>query len=258
MTFSTTAKKLKKAARIILVGAPGVGKGTQSERLMKRFPQLSSIATGDLLRDNVKNKTSLGIKADSYMRAGGLVPDPLILNLILSELKSRTWVSTSKSNEEIVEALGRGNGSASSAVVPSTDPDTSFILDGFPRTASQAEYLAHILPMNLVLHLVTPVDIILSRIASRWVHAPSGRVYNIGFNDPKVAGKDDITGEKLVQREDDSEATWRKRLAKFEDTSNGLLNFYKSTDSNMVVKVEGNSSDEITPKLFAEVEQRFA
>lgn len=192
------------------------------------------------------------------MRAGGLVPDPLILNLILSELKSRKWVSTFKSNEEIVAALGRGNGSASSAVQPSSDPNTSFILDGFPRTASQAEYLAHLLPMNLVLHLITPVDIILSRIASRWVHAPSGRVYNIGFNDPEVPGKDDVTGEDLVQREDDSEATWRKRLAKFEDTSNGLLNFYKHKDSTLVVKVEGNSSDEISPQLFEEVEKRFA
>jgi adenylate kinase len=192
------------------------------------------------------------------MRDGGLVPDPLILNLILSELKSRAWVSTSKSNEEIVAALARGNGSASFAIQPSSDPDTSFILDGFPRIASQAEYLAHLLPMNLVLHLVTPVDIILSRIASRWVHAPSGRVYNIGFNDPKVLGKDDVTGEELVQREDDSEATWRKRLAKFEDTSNGLLNFYKHKDSTLVVKVEGNSSDEISPKLFEEVENRFA
>ena len=192
------------------------------------------------------------------MRDGGLVPDPLILNLILSELKSRAWVSTSKSNEEIVAALGRGNGSASFAIQPSSDPDSSFILDRFPRTAPQAEYLAHLLPMNLVLHLVTPVDIILSRIASRWVHPPSGRVYNIGFNDPKVFGKDDVTGEELVQREDDSEATWRKRLAKFEDTSNGLLNFYKHKGSTLVVKVEGNSSDEISPKLFEEVENRFA
>ena len=191
------------------------------------------------------------------MRDGGLVPDPLILSLILSELKSRKWITTDKSNDEIVAALGRGNGSASSAVQPSNNPDSSFILDGFPRTAHHAEYLSHLLPMNLVLQLVTPVDIILSRIASRWVHAPSGRVYNIGFNDPNVPGKDDVTGEKLVQREDDSEATWRKRLAKFEETSNGLLDFYRQKDPNLVVKVEGNSSDEISPKIFSEVEERF-
>lgn len=191
------------------------------------------------------------------MRDGGLVPDPLILSLILSELTARNWISTDKSNNDIIAALDRGNGSASSAVIPSNEPDTSFILDGFPRTAHQAEYLSYLLPMNLVLHLVTPVDIILSRIASRWVHAQSGRVYNIGFNDPKTPGKDDVTGEDLVQREDDSEATWRKRLAKFEDTSSGLLNFYKQQDSNLVVEVKGDSSDEISPKVFAEVEKRF-
>jgi len=257
MTFSTTAKKLRKAARIILVGAPGVGKGTQSERLTARFPQLSQLATGDLLRDHVKRKTTLGAKAETFMRDGGLVPDPLILGLILSELTARKWLSTDKSNDEIIAALDRGNGSASSAVEPSNDPSSSFILDGFPRTASQAQYLSHLLPMNLVLHLVTPIDIILSRIANRWTHPASGRVYNIGFNDPKVPGKDDVTGDALVQREDDSEATWRKRLAKFEATSSGLLEFYKEKDPGLVVRVEGNSSDEISPKVFAEIEQRF-
>jgi len=255
--MSGTANKLKKAARIILVGAPGVGKGTQSERLIHRYPQLCSLATGDLLRDHVKRQTSLGKKAQSYMSGGGLVPDPLILGLILNELTTRKWISTDKSNDEIIAALDRGNGSASSAVEPSNDPNTSFILDGFPRTASQAQYLSHLLPMNLVCHLVTPIDIILSRIANRWTHAASGRVYNIGFNDPKVPGKDDVTGENLVQREDDSEATWRKRLAKFDETSIPLLDFYRKKDPNLVFEVKGNSSDEISPRLFAEIEERF-
>lgn len=257
MSFTTTATKLKNAARIILVGAPGVGKGTQSERLMQRFPQLASIATGDLLRDHVKNKTSLGLKAGSFMQSGGLVPDPLILNLILTELTSRKWLNTTKSNEDIIAALESEKGSEASAVEPSNEPSTSFILDGFPRNGIQAQSLARLLPMNLVLHLVTPVDIILSRIASRWIHPPSGRVYNKGFNDPKVPGMDDVTGEKLIQREDDSEETWRKRLAKFDETSGELLNFYRQSGPGLVVKVEGNSSDEITPKIFAEVEQRF-
>jgi len=191
------------------------------------------------------------------MRDGGLVPDPLILNLILSELSSKKWISTNQSNEDIIAALGRGNGSASAAVEPSNDPDTSFILDGFPRTATQAQALSHMLPMNLVFHLVTPIDIILSRMTNRWTHLASGRVYNVGFNDPKVAGKDDVTGEALVQREDDSEATWRKRLAKFDETSNSLLEFYKRSDSNMVVQVVGNSSDEISPQIYQEIEARF-
>jgi adenylate kinase len=191
------------------------------------------------------------------MNSGGLVPDPLILNLILSELITRKWISTNKSNEEIITALDRGKGLASSAVEPSNDPNTSFILDGFPRTAPQAQTLSHLIPMNLVFQLVTPVDIILSRMASRWIHQPSGRVYNVGFNDPKIPGIDDVTGEPLIQREDDSEETWRKRLAKFEETSSGLLDFYSQMDPQLVVKVQGDSSDEISPQIFAEVEKRF-
>ena len=191
------------------------------------------------------------------MNQGGLVPDPLILNLILSELTSRKWLSVDRSNDDIIAAIERGNGSASAAVHPDTRPDCSFLLDGFPRTASQAQALSHLLPMNLVVHLVTPVDIILGRMANRWTHQASGRVYNVGFNDPKVAGKDDITGEPLVQREDDSEATWRKRLSKFEETSSGLLNFYRKTDPSLVVTVKGNSSDEISPQIYEEVERRF-
>lgn len=192
------------------------------------------------------------------MKSGSLVPDPLILDLILKELTSRNWLTTSTPNKNIIFALQRGNGSASSAVEPSSDPDSSFILDGFPRTAAQADSLSRLIPMNLVLHLVTPVDIILSRMATRWIHAPSGRVYNIGFNDPKVAGRDDVTGEKLSQRDDDSEETWKKRLAKFDETSNGLLNFYKQNQPASVVVVKGNSSDEISPQIFKEIEHRFA
>ena len=191
------------------------------------------------------------------MRAGKLVPDPLILNLILTELTGKSWITTDKSNDEIIAAIERGNGSAAAAVQPSNEPDCSFLLDGFPRTATQAEALAHLLPMNLVFQLVTPVDIILQRMANRWTHLPSGRVYNVGFNDPKVAGKDDVTGEPLVQRDDDSEATWRRRLSTFHETSEQLLNFYRKKAPEMVVDVKGNSSNEISPQIFAEIEKRF-
>lgn len=191
------------------------------------------------------------------MRAGKLVPDPLILNLILTELTKRSWITTNRSNEEIIQALGQTDGSASTAVEPSNDPDSSFILDGFPRNATQAQALANLLPMNLVFQLVTPVEIILQRMANRWTHLPSGRVYNVGFNDPKVPGKDDVTGEPLVQREDDSEATWRKRLSTFEETSTTMLNFYRQRAPDMVVDVHGNSSNEISPQIYAEIEKRF-
>ncbi|RMZ86581.1 hypothetical protein DV736_g6192, partial [Chaetothyriales sp. CBS 134916] len=256
---STVARKLKKAARIILVGAPGVGKGTQSERLIQRYPHLSSIATGDLLRDHVKNKTGLGVEAQSYMNAGALVPDPLILNLLLTELTSRKWITLNKTNDEIIASISsRGdNTPASPALDLSDNPSSSFILDGFPRTAPQAEALSRLLPINLVLHLVTPTDIILGRMANRWIHQPSGRVYNVGFNDPKVPGKDDVTGEALMQRDDDSEVTWRKRLAKFEETSSALLAFYKTRWPDVVVVVKGNSSDEISPQIFDEIDNRF-
>ncbi|KAL8835959.1 MAG: hypothetical protein Q9170_003116 [Blastenia crenularia] len=237
-------KEFKKAARIILVGAPGVGKGTQAERLMKRYPQLSAVSSGDLLRESVRNKTPLGLEADSFIRAGNLVPDEMILKLILNELKSKRWVSSQSS---VTDA---------SPAEPSKNPSASFILDGFPRTAAQASRLDSLIPINLVVSLITPVNIILSRIASRWVHAPSGRVYNTDFNAPKVAGKDDITGELLTKRTDDDEETWKSRLRKFDETSQPLLEHYDR--KGVLWTVKGNSSDEISPKLFQEFESRFA
>ncbi|KAB8213817.1 adenylate kinase-domain-containing protein [Aspergillus novoparasiticus] len=233
MTFAT--RQLSKAARIILIGAPGVGKGTQTERLLAKFPQLASISSGDLLRENVRKKTPLGLKAEAAMQAGNLVPDSLILELISSEFQSKGWLSTSSSS--------------------SISTNASFILDGFPRTATQASSLETLVPINFVVQLVTPPSIILSRIASRWVHEPSGRVYNTDFNTPKVPGKDDITGEPLTQREDDSIDTWKQRLRKFEETSEPLLQHYER--KGCLWRVEGNTSDEISPQLFAEVEKRF-
>ncbi|MCJ1272571.1 GTP:AMP phosphotransferase ak3, mitochondrial [Puttea exsequens] len=236
-------RDLKRAARIILVGAPGVGKGTQAERLMHRFPQLSAVSSGDLLRSAVRNKTSLGLEAQSHMSTGALVPDDMILRLILSELKSKSWLPSTSSVSDPEPAS------------PSDRPSASFILDGFPRTAQQAISLDRLIPINLVVSLVTPVSIILGRIADRWVHAPSGRVYNTGFNKPKVEGRDDVTGERLTQREDDSEETWRMRLRKFEETSEPLLEHYGK--KGVLWRVEGDSSDEISPKLFGEFERRF-
>ncbi|MCJ1289673.1 hypothetical protein MMC34_001206 [Xylographa carneopallida] len=236
--------KLKRAARVILVGAPGVGKGTQAERLMKRFPQISAVSSGDLLRTSVRNKTPLGLEAESTMRAGNLVPDDMILKLILNELKAKRWVPLKTSVSDALPAE------------PSDEPDASFILDGFPRTAAQASRLDAVIPVNLVVSLITPVNIILSRIASRWVHAPSGRVYNTDFNAPKVEGKDDVTGEPLTKRPDDDEDTWKQRLRKFEETSQPLLDHYHNKGA--LWTVQGNSSDEITPQIYREFERRFA
>jgi adenylate kinase len=116
--------------------------------------------------------------------------------------------------------------------------------------------LDHILPINFAVHLSTPPAVIISRITKRWIHAPSGRVYNTDFNPPKVLGKDDVTGEPLTQRQDDSVDTWKERLNKFEESSRNLLDHYDN--KGCLWHVEGDSSDEISPKLFAELERRFA
>lgn len=200
------------------------------------------------------------------MKAGGLVSDDLILRLIRNELTQRGWLQTkpnlltlcssdlaypevSSSDEEYI--------SASHLVQPQpkADPSASFILDGFPRTAGQAATLDTILPINLAVSVHTPVDVILERISGRWVHEPSGRVYNTGFNAPKVPGKDDVTGEPLVRRPDDDEAVYRERFRKFEETSRPLLDHY--AQKGVLWEVSGMCSDDITPKLFEEFERRF-
>ncbi|RFU29471.1 hypothetical protein B7463_g6879, partial [Scytalidium lignicola] len=265
--------KLSRAARIILVGAPGVGKGTQANRLLQRFSQLSTISSGDLLRDNVRNQTPLGIKAEAAMKSGSLVPDAMILRLILNELKSRGWLYPASTpqpftlassglatqDETSADADIFVNPSLASSQIPllaSESPSASFILDGFPRTATQAMALDAIIPINLVVSLKTPSSVILDRIRHRWVHQPSGRVYNTTFNLPKVPGRDDVTGELLTKRDDDSEEVWMERLRKFDETSEPLLRHYKA--KGVLWEVEGNSSDEITPVLLKEFEKRFA
>ena len=204
------------------------------------------------------------------MKSGALVPDGMILRLILHELKSRGWVKPSGTQSMSLSSAAASAAQqdsdadlfveqptlAQSSPQTSDDPSASFILDGFPRTASQASQLDALIPINLVVSLKTPFSIILERIAGRYVHAPSGRVYNTTFNAPRVPGKDDVTGEPLTKRADDDEATWQTRLKKFEETSKPLLEHY--ANKGVLVEVQGNSSDEISPVLFGEFERRFA
>jgi adenylate kinase len=205
------------------------------------------------------------------MRSGNLVPDDMILRLILHELKGRGWLfpsttspltlsstaasSSAEEGSSSVDDFVNTPSLATSSPQPSSDPSASFILDGFPRTAAQASALSSIIPINLCVSLKTPASIILARIAGRRVHASSGRVYNDTFNPPRVPGRDDVTGEPLERRPDDDEGVWRDRLRKFEETSAGLLDFYR--DQGVLWEVEGNSSDEISPVLFREFERRF-
>jgi len=271
--LKTKAMKLLRAARVILVGAPGVGKGTQAERLLQRFPQLSTISSGDLLRENVRNQTPLGIQAESAIKSGSLVPDAMILRLIIHELKTRGWLYPASTPQPYTLSstsafAAQGDMSAdtdifveptlASSQIPllaSESPSASYILDGFPRTATQATAVDSIIPVNFVVSLNTPVCVILDRIKNRFVHQPSGRVYNTTFNPPKVPGRDDITGEPLTKRDDDNEEVWRERLKKFEEASKPLKEHYRA--KGLLWEVEGNSSDEITPVLLKEFEKRF-
>ncbi|KAK5171991.1 Adenylate kinase 2 [Saxophila tyrrhenica] len=260
---------LRRAARIILVGAPGVGKGTHAERMLKRYPQLSSISSGDLLRENVRNKTPLGIQAEALMKRGELVPDNMILRLIRNSLTTKGWLVPGDSAQPITvntvsTASNTSSSSAASVNVPrptnseyshSDQPDASFILDGFPRTASQASQLDQLIPINLAIHVHTPTEIILDRICNRWIHPASGRTYNTTFNPPQKEGLDDVTGEKLVQRDDDNPEVWKARLKQFEDAAMPLLEHYDKL--GVLWKVVGDSSDEISPKIFKEFERQF-
>jgi len=262
-----TIPSLSRAARVILVGAPGVGKGTQSERLMKKFPDLSSISSGDLLRKNVRERTPLGIQAESKMKPGALVPDTMILRLIVNELTTRGWIrdGTLRPYAVYASSVSMADSTVDSVHIPSAlrtsrytfseHPSASFILDGFPRTAVQAVQLDDIVPINMVVNLDTPSDIIIDRICNRWVHEPSGRVYNTTFNAPKVEGKDDVTCEPLSRRADDDPEVWKARLKSFKENNAPLLEHYDKL--GVLWTVNGSSSDEISPQLFKEFGKRF-
>jgi adenylate kinase len=219
------------------------------------------------------------------MKAGGLVADELMLRLISHELQTRGWlfdhtgrpgVMTLNSEATNAESLSSTlepssaasffggapppgiSASASSNAdfsQPSDDPAASFILDGFPRTATQASSLEPLVPINLAVSLRTPFDIVLGRITGRWVHEPSGRVYNTTFNAPRVPGRDDVTGEPLIQRPDDSEEVYRTRFQRFQEVSEPLLEHYARR--GVLVEVDGMSSDEISPKLYNVFEKHF-
>jgi adenylate kinase len=182
--------------RVILLGAPGAGKGTQAQLIMERFG-IPQISTGDMLRAAVKAGTPLGLQAKDIMTAGGLVSDDLIIALV----KER---------------------------IASNDCAKGFLFDGFPRTIPQAEALLDAgIEIDHVIEIFVPDEEIVSRLSGRRVHEASGRVYHLVHNAPKVEGHDDFTGEPLIQRSDDSEETVRKRLSVYHDQTEPLVSFYQ-------------------------------
>jgi len=186
--------------RILLIGPPGGGKGTQAKLLVNKY-NIPQISTGDMLRDYVSNKTELGIEAKKFMDNGKLVPD----NLILDMMKKRFL---------------------------NNDCKNGYILDGFPRTLPQAEGLDILLKelqqsLNKVIIINVSDNIIIERMSGRRMHLPSGRVYHIKYNPPKNEGKDDITNENLIIRKDDKEDTVKKRLRIYHKTTSLLIDYYK-------------------------------
>ena len=183
--------------RLILLGAPGAGKGTQAAYICQKYG-IPQISTGDMLREAIKAGTALGLAAKQVMDAGGLVSDEIIIGLV---------------KERIAQS----------------DCANGFLFDGFPRTIPQADAMKNAgVKLDLVLEIDVPDEAIIERMSGRRVHPASGRTYHLKFNPPKVSGKDDATGEELVQRADDSEATVRHRLDVYQNQTRPLVDYYAS------------------------------
>jgi len=214
----------EQSMRIILLGGPGAGKGTQAKYITERYG-IPQISTGDMLRAHVKAGTELGKAAKKIMDEGGLVSDDIIIDMVKERIK---------------------------------EPDCAngYLFDGFPRTIPQAQALKDAsIPIDAVVEIDVPDEEIIKRMSGRRVHLPSGRTYHVIFNPPKVEGKDDVTGEDLIQRDDDKEETVRQRLKVYHEQTEPLIDFYrKEAEAGNVeyVKVSGlGDVEEIRDAIFA-------
>jgi adenylate kinase len=217
--------------RLILLGGPGAGKGTQANYIKERY-QIPQISTGDMLRAAVKAGTELGKKAKAVMDAGQLVPDDVIIGLVKERIQ---------------------------------EPDCrkGFLFDGFPRTIPQAEAMKTAgVQIDAVVDVDVPDEEIIKRMSGRRVHLASGRTYHVVFNPPKVAGKDDVTGEPLIQRDDDREETVKKRLEVYHKQTEPLIGYYKKWKESgapkapRYVKIHGiGKVEEIREKIFSALDQ---
>jgi adenylate kinase len=212
--------------RLILLGAPGAGKGTQATFICQKY-SIPQISTGDMLRAAVKAGTPLGVQAKKVMDAGGLVSDDLIINLV---------------KERITQA----------------DCAKGFLFDGFPRTIPQADAMkAAGVKIDYVLEIDVPFEAIIERMSGRRSHAASGRTYHVKYNPPKTSGMDDVTGEPLIQREDDKEETVRKRLEVYSTQTRPLVDYYANwaqKDAAVAPQYRAISGiggvDDITARVF--------
>jgi adenylate kinase len=216
--------------RLILLGGPGAGKGTQATFITQKYG-IPQISTGDMLRAAVKAGTPLGIAAKKVMDRGDLVSDDIIIGLVKERIQN-------------------------------ADAAKGFLFDGFPRTIPQADAMKNSgVMLEHVVEVAVPDEAIIERMSGRRAHLPSGRTYHVKFNPPKVAGKDDVTGEPLVQRDDDKEETVRKRLEVYHQQTEPLIHYYekwsKSGDPKAPKyhKVDGvGTVDEVRDRIFASLQ----
>jgi len=216
--------------RLILLGGPGAGKGTQANNIKEKF-NIPQISTGDMLRAAVKAGTELGMEAKKFMDSGGLAPDDVIIGLV---------------KERIREA----------------DCANGFLFDGFPRTIPQADAMKEAgVPIEAVVDIDVPDEEIIRRMSGRRAHLASGRTYHVIFHPPRVEGKDDVTGEPLVQRDDDKEETVKKRLDVYHDQTEPLIDYYKEWEASgnanapRYIRIEGvGKVDDIRDSIFTALE----
>lgn len=209
--------KLSKS--VIIFGAPGGGKGTISSMLVKDFA-FEHVSTGNMLRSEILNKTELGMKVKGFMDKGLLVPDEIVVDIILSKYNATS----------------------------------SYLFDGFPRTIKQAEILTKAIPIAAVMKLDIPHETIIKRLSGRWTHLASGRTYAYDFNPPKVTGRDDETGEPLVQRDDDKPEAIQRRLQEYEAVTAPVISYFaelakKSPDGLKYAAFQGTQSKVIYQEL---------
>ena len=208
--------------RIILLGAPGVGKGTQAKFICNRFA-IPQISTGDMLRESIRDGSSLGRKAKKVMDQGALVTDDIIIDLVKDRIKKN-------------------------------DCEKGYLFDGFPRTIPQAEALAQQnIQIDSVIEIKVEDDQIIARLAGRRVHQSSGRIYHITNNPPKRKNLDDVTGEPLIQRDDDKEGTIKQRLEVYRNQTEPLVNFYQKLRKEGVISYRSIDGNKMYEKLSAEI-----